>query len=351
MPTGVQTSDLEAGQGAGPALHQRKDLEAIDEGIGDALRAHQRVNQLTAESAVSPGFWFQKVTRRSLAWYTRPIQLFQQAMVIVLRRMLAALAQQASSVQQLREGQAALAREHSLLLEKLDLLRRAAQLNRSSNLLRDNDRIVDYWDHAAAADPIRETVSQRGEETEEEYQENWKKVGSYVADKIMSYSVPNPVALEIGPGMGRITVPMSSYCKSITALDISPLMAARAQEATAHLNNVEIQIISDADLHFLPSEHFDLAYAIACFQHADKKTFYRYLEGIRRALKPGGVLFFGVLDLCTDLGWTHFEAIVRNDYPQFFHTPDEISAYLKRAGYSSHQLVNEGETLWAIARR
>jgi hypothetical protein len=68
-------------------------------------------------------------------------------------------------------------------------------------------------------------------------------------------------------------------------------------------------------------------------------------------LKPGAVLFFGVLDLCTEPGWGHFEAIVRNDYPEFFHTPDEVSAYLKHAGYSSYELVNEGETLWAIARR
>ena len=119
----------------------------------------------------------------------------------------------------------------------------------------------------------------------------------------------------------------------------------------ADLNNFDVQVITDEDLSFLPSDHFDLAYSISCFQHAEKKTFYRYLEGMRRALKPGGVLFFGVLNLCSDAGWGHFAAILRNDYPEFFHTPDEISCYLQHAGYGSHKLLREGETLWAVATR
>jgi len=219
-----------------------------------------------------------------------------------------------------------------------------------SKLRKENEKIVAYWDSAARSDAMRETVTQWSDESDEEYLQNWTKLGEYVADKIMSHSSPKPVALEIGPGMGRITIPMARHCQSILALDISPEMARRAREALAAVNNLEIQVITDEDLSFLPSEHFDPAYSIACFQHADKKSFYRYLRGIRRALKPGGVLFFGVMDLCSERGWEHFHAIVESDYPEFFHTPDEISCYLTHAGYSSHQLEHEGETLWAICR-
>ena len=218
-------------------------------------------------------------------------------------------------------------------------------------MLRENARIIDYWDNAAKTDPMRETVTQSSDESDEEYQKNWKDVGEYVASKIMSYSTPNPVALEIGPGTGRISIPMSRYCRSITALDISAEMVLQARKTMAELTNFEVKLILDEDLQFLPSEHFDLAYSISCFQHAEKKTFYRYLEGIHRALKPGGVLFFGVINLGSEVGWKHFAAIVRNDYPEFFHTPDEVSAYLQHAGYRSHQLLEERETLWAIAYR
>jgi SAM-dependent methyltransferase len=355
MPSGVSPSCPEAAQRVNTESDTLNDLPRLDEQISGALKAHQRVNQLTLQSPLSPGFWLQKITRRCLAWYTLPIQLFQQSTVVALQDVAILLrgiiAGYSSNIQQLQERQDAMAQEHVLLLEKFDLFRRVVQMTTTPKLLRENDRVVEYWNRAAEIDPVRETVTQQADETNEQYQENWKKIGDYVAAKIMSYSVANPVALEIGPGMGRITVPMSRYCKSITALDISPVMAARAQEALAFLNNVEIQIITDEDLRFLPGDHFDLAYSIACFQHADKKTLYRYLEGVRRALKAGGVLFFGVLDLCTDRGWGHFEAIVRNDYPQFFHTQDEVACYLRHAGYSSYEFMTESETLWTIARR
>ena len=218
-------------------------------------------------------------------------------------------------------------------------------------MLKENERILDYWNRAAEGDALRETVSQWRDETDEQYFQRWIGEGEYVAKKILSVAPPDPVALEIGPGLGRITVPIAHHCKSILALDISPQMVRRTGETLAGLPHFEVQLITDEDLSFLPVEHFDLAYSIACFQHADKKGFYRYLRGIRKALKVGGVLFFGVMNLCSERGWGHFEAIVENDYPEFFHTPEEISCYLSHAGYSSHELGFEGETLWATAHR
>ncbi|MGC2110433.1 MAG: class I SAM-dependent methyltransferase, partial [Candidatus Korobacteraceae bacterium] len=308
-----------------------------------------------------------KVMRRSLTWYTRPMHMFQGAVVRALQRISGSLQAHDASLQTLAQD---LDRHNSRVTEQLAtqrfalmtmanaLFNSADRLTSSADgqpsaphMLRENKKIVSYWDRAAETDALRETVTPEAGESGEQYLQNWVKVGEYVADKIMSYSPPNPVALEIGPGMGRISIPMSRQCQSILALDISPEMVLRTRETLAGLTNFQVQLITDEDLNFLPADHFDLAYAISCFQHADKKGFYRYLRGIRRALKPNGVLFFGVLNLCSEAGWGHFEAIVNNDYPEFFHTPDEIASYLKHAGYSSHQLDYEGETLWAIAHR
>ncbi len=282
-------------------------------------------------------------------------------MIGALKGVVSILQGQDAAVQELRDGNAQLAdRIHSLGLDSAGnsghrcgdpstpaLLSRGDQ----SRMLKENDKIIAYWDQAARNDPMRETVTQWENESDEEYQRNWKSTGEYVAAKIISFSPAKPVALEIGAGMGRITIPMSRHCDSILALDVSPEMARRTRQALAGLHNLKVQVITDEDFCFLPTEHFDLAYAIGCFQHAEKKSFYRYLRGIRRALKPGGILVFGVMNLCSERGWEHFQAIVENDYPEFFHTPDEISCYLAHAGYSSHQLEYEGETLWAIAHR
>jgi SAM-dependent methyltransferase len=344
------------------AAGQRENLEAIHRDLSEATRSHQSVGQVTRESRSDPGYWVQRTLRRSLAWYTRPIHLFQLSILHVLQRLLATSEAQGSTVSLMKVDFEELREQNSQLqLQVADLQKKVdAQADRQriaptapdqSGMLRENLKIIEYWNWAAETDPMREAVTQWDGESDEDYRNKWKEDGEYAADKIMSYSPPRPRALEIGPGMGRITIPMAKYCDSILALDISPVMAQRAQEVTAPLSNVQVQTITDEDLGFLPPQHFDLAYSIACFQHAEKKSFYRYLEGIRRALKPDGVLFFGVMNLCCEWGWKHFSAILRNDYPEFFHTPDEISCYLTHAGYSSHQLLKEGETLWAIARR
>ncbi len=333
-----------------------QDLGAIERELDAALSAHQQLDQLSGPGTGSHGGnddFVENVMRRSLAWYTTPLHLFEGTTIQALRRIATALQAHENGLAALTEVARQLQDRNASVAEEIREVHSRLEQRRQPppGMLKENEKIIEYWDNAALTDPMRETVSQNSDESDEEYQRNWKKIGEYVASEIMSHSAANPVALEIGPGLGRITVPMSRYCKSILALDISPEMARRARETMADLNNFDIQVITDEDLGFLPSEHFDLAYSISCFQHAEKKTFYRYLEGMRRALKPGGVLFFGVLNLCSDLGWGHFSAILRNDYPEFFHTPDEIACYLQHAGYSSHKLVEEGETLWAVATR
>jgi SAM-dependent methyltransferase len=344
-----------------PIAFEPQDLASLEQEVDGALAAHRLVGQPNTSQG-GAGYWSQKLMRRSLNWYTAPIHQYQGASIRALQLLSNisqahenSLAATTRAIEELRNQNANLTqaieelRDQTTHLEKpISTLK---QRPRSGNLLRENDKIIDYWDNAALSDPMRETVTQGADESDEEYQQNWVKVGEYVARKIMSHASSNPVALEVGPGMGRITIPMSKYCSSITAIDISPEMAERARQAMADLKNLQVQVITDEDLSFLPSDHFDLAYSISCFQHAEKKSFYRYLEGMRRALKPEGTLFFGVLNLCSEAGWGHFSAILRNDYPEFFHTPDEISCYLRHAGYSSHELAYEGETLWAIAKR
>jgi SAM-dependent methyltransferase len=362
LAPGVENSPAKNTQQSGPRpiVFEPQDLASLKQEVDVALSAHRQVGQLSA----APGgarYWWQKVIRRSLNWYTTPIHLYQGASIRALQRLATisqahenALNATIGAVKEIRRQNTALVNAMEELRNKGQLAKETSTLQqrpRTGNLLRENDKIIDYWDKAALTDPMRETVTQGTDESDEEYQQNWVKVGEYVAGKIMSHASSNPVALEVGPGMGRITIPMSKYCSSITAIDISPEMAERARQAMANLKNLQVEVITDEDLSFLPSDHFDLAYSISCFQHAEKKSFYRYLEGMRRALKPGGTLFFGVLNLCSEAGWGHFSAILRNDYPEFFHTPDEISCYLRHAGYGSHELAYEGETLWAIAKR
>lgn len=330
-----------------------------------ALAAHRDFGQLNPRGAGLHNQAIQlvkKIMRRSLSWYTRPNQLFQAAMIRAVRQTGTALQKEARRIDELQIENAALWQEVSTLHTAFrdngvyvatmpGAGARDGKRPARSYLLKENEEIVSYWDGAAERDPMHETVTQWDNESDDDYRTNWNMIGEYISSKILANSPPNPIALEIGPGMGRISMPMSRHCKSILALDISPKMAACAREAMAGASNFNVDVITDEDLSFLPAESFDLAYSIACFQHANKKTFYRYLRGVRRALKTGGVFFFNVMNLCSEEGWKHFAAILTNDYPQFFHTPDEIACYLDHAGYSSHNFEHEGETMWVVCHR
>lgn len=69
-------------------------------------------------------------------------------------------------------------------------------------MLKENEKIIAYWDKAAKGDTLRETVTQWGHESDEDYLKRWLEKGEYVAGKIMSHAPKNPIALEIGPGIG-----------------------------------------------------------------------------------------------------------------------------------------------------
>jgi hypothetical protein len=68
-------------------------------------------------------------------------------------------------------------------------------------VLKENEKIIVYWNRAAKGDALRETVSQWAHESDEDYLKRWVEKGEYVAGKIKSYSPANPVALAIGPGI------------------------------------------------------------------------------------------------------------------------------------------------------
>ena len=215
---GAQNKNSDA-TAAEPIPFDTQDLEAIDRELDAALRAHQQVGQLSAREAGPIGgtnYFFGKIMRRSLAWYTTPLHLFEGATIRALRRIATALqahenglATLTTVVRQLQDQNAAMAEEireaHSRISEVSSKLERRRQA--PAGMLKENEKIIEYWDNAALTDPIRETVSRNSNESDEEYQQNWKKVGEYVASKIMSHSSANPVALEIGPGIGGLPSP------------------------------------------------------------------------------------------------------------------------------------------------
>lgn len=101
-------------------------------------------------------------------------------------------------------------------------------------------------------------------------------------------------ALEIGCGVGRLSIPMSRAFGSITAVDIAPTMLEklRANCRDRGIDNVRGMLAGDA---WDESTH-DFAYTRIVLQHIESwADVVSYLARVARGLRPGG-LFYAQFD-------------------------------------------------------
>jgi ubiquinone/menaquinone biosynthesis C-methylase UbiE len=101
--------------------------------------------------------------------------------------------------------------------------------------------------------------------------------------------------LEIGSGVGRLTIPNAKRLKktTITGVDISPAMIDIAIRRSMKANVVECcSFISPEVMENLPDETFDSAYTMLTFQHIGGRVVQMYIQEVARLLKPRGVFRF-----------------------------------------------------------
>lgn len=92
-------------------------------------------------------------------------------------------------------------------------------------------------------------------------------------------------ALDIAMGEGRNTLFAASLGYEVLGVDISDVGVSRA-ESLARQNKLTIRTqIADLDHYKIEENAYDL---ILCFYFLDRSLF----EGLRRGLKPGGILIF-----------------------------------------------------------
>ena len=104
---------------------------------------------------------------------------------------------------------------------------------------------------------------------------------------------PSAVVLDIGCGIGRIERALASDVRSITGIDVSPVMIAEARRRCADLGNVEFAVCNGADLMAFGGQRFDLILAVDSFPYlvaADPAIAARHMADAAELLSPNGVL-------------------------------------------------------------
>ena len=100
------------------------------------------------------------------------------------------------------------------------------------------------------------------------------------------------LAVEIGPGLGRLCRALAVRFDRVIGVDVSSEMVSRARELVAE-ERVSFQVGDGVGLGGLEDACADLVLSFTVFQHIPRATaVHRYLEEAARVLRPGGVLVF-----------------------------------------------------------
>jgi SAM-dependent methyltransferase len=155
------------------------------------------------------------------------------------------------------------------------------------------------------------------------------------------------VVLEIGCGVARLGKPIAPHVREWWGIDVSAKMVEHARERTRALGNVRFFVGNGHDLAGVPPASVDAMYCHAVFIHLDKEDLYSYLLDAKRVLKPGGLFYFDIWNLCDEVGWLRWQverALYRDKSQRPLHrnqfaSPDEIRMMLKMAGWEILQLA------------
>lgn len=102
---------------------------------------------------------------------------------------------------------------------------------------------------------------------------------------------PQADVLDLGCGIGRMTVALAGKVRSVLGIDVSGAMVREAERRCAGLANVGLAVTNGADLAAWPDSTFDLVLAVDSFPYlVQAGVAEQHAAESRRVLRPGGAL-------------------------------------------------------------
>lgn len=156
---------------------------------------------------------------------------------------------------------------------------------------RTNDGMRRYWDQRASENAlwyVDTTV-----DYEHPDMEQFLATGRRIADAAFVTAPVQPerreLAVEIGPGVGRVSLAMAEHFERVIGVDVSAEMVRRAREIVTD-QRVTFELGDGATLGPIADNSADFVFSFTVLQHIPKVSVIEgYLAEAARILRPGGV--------------------------------------------------------------
>jgi ubiquinone/menaquinone biosynthesis C-methylase UbiE len=159
------------------------------------------------------------------------------------------------------------------------------------------------WEGLAQADPLWAICTDPERRNRKWDREEFFATGENEMSCVFDCLSPLPAspdstapALDFGCGVGRLTRAMASRFPECWGVDISPRMIELARQLNADKSSCRFLLNDEPDLRMLGDNYFGFIYSSIVLQHIPPRYSSRYLLELIRALKPGGLMAFQVLD-------------------------------------------------------
>jgi SAM-dependent methyltransferase len=154
------------------------------------------------------------------------------------------------------------------------------------------------------------------------------------------------VVVEIGPGGGRFTEVLLPKCRTLHAVDTSPLMIEALRERFGDDERLVYHVAGGEGLDMLGDACADAAFSYGVFVHLQHWDIYNYLAEVARVLRPGGKAIIQHSNTFSELGWKRFLAelprqLNRHKLPKTFilNSPELMAELIRRAGLEPVDMV------------
>ncbi len=118
--------------------------------------------------------------------------------------------------------------------------------------------------------------------------------------------VPKGKALDLCCGAGTNTVYLAEKGFEVTGIDISQTALEFAEAKAAQANvKIDFSVQNFVELPF-PSGVFDFVFDMGCFHHVKPADRHKFIQGVHRVLKAGGVYMLTCFSYRNGPGWNHF---------------------------------------------